>query len=86
MSAAPSPVEGTDRLLMFLFEDVRYAMPIAWVVEVAEKDRVTSVPSLALPVGGVMNIIRHTGAFAAQEQDVVDPEVEFGMGNCCVGR
>ncbi|HPG24186.1 MAG: chemotaxis protein CheW [Spirochaetaceae bacterium] len=55
MSAAPSPVEGTDRLLMFLFEDVRYAMPIAWVVEVAEKDRVTSVPSLALPVGGVMN-------------------------------
>lgn len=47
--------EGGDRLLMFLFEDVRYALPIAFVVEVAEKDRVTSVPSLALPVGGVMN-------------------------------
>jgi chemotaxis signal transduction protein len=47
--------EGGDRLLMFLFEDVRYALPIAWVVEVAEKDRVTSVPSLALPIGGVMN-------------------------------
>ena len=44
-----------DRLLMFLFEDVQYALPIAWVVEVAEKNRVTSVPSLALPVGGVMN-------------------------------
>ncbi len=54
VSAATSPDEG-DRLLMFLFEDVQYAMPIAWVVEVAEKDRVTSVPSLALPVGGVMN-------------------------------
>ena len=40
---------------MFLFDDVRYALPIAWVVEVAEKGRVTSVPSLALPVGGVMN-------------------------------
>ena len=38
-----------------MFEDVRYALPIAWVVEVAEKDRVTSVPSMALPVGGVMN-------------------------------
>lgn len=47
--------DGGDRLLMFLFEDVRYALPIAWVVEVAEKDRVTSVPSLALPIGGVMN-------------------------------
>ncbi len=44
-----------DRQLMFLFEDIRYALPIAWVVEVAEKSRVTSVPSLALPVGGVMN-------------------------------
>ena len=40
---------------MFVFEDIQYAMPIAWVVEVAEKDRVTSVPSLSLPVGGVMN-------------------------------
>lgn len=47
--------DGGDRLLMFLVDDVRYALPIAWVVEVAEKDRVTSVPSLALPVGGVMN-------------------------------
>jgi chemotaxis signal transduction protein len=55
MSAARVPLEDGDRLLMFLFEDIRYAIPIAWVVEVAEKDRVTSVPSLALPVGGVMN-------------------------------
>lgn len=47
--------DGGDRLLMFLFEDVRYALPIAWVVEVAEKDRVTGVPSLGLPIGGVMN-------------------------------
>ena len=47
--------DGGDRLLMFLFDDVRYALPIAWVIEVAEKDRVTSVPSLALPIGGVMN-------------------------------
>lgn len=54
---APSstPRDGSDRLLTFLFEDIRYALPIAWVVEVAEKDRVTGVPSLALPVGGVMN-------------------------------
>jgi chemotaxis signal transduction protein len=50
-----SAVRDSDRLLTFLFEDVHYALPIAWVVEVAEKDRVTSVPSLALPVGGVMN-------------------------------
>ena len=49
------PLEGGDRLLTFEFEDVRYALPIAWVLEVAEKDRVTSVPSLALPMGGVMN-------------------------------
>lgn len=48
----PEDVEG---LLRFLFEDVHYAMPIAWVVEVAEKTAVTSVPSLALPVGAVMN-------------------------------
>lgn len=54
MSAAIA-VDDRDRLLTFLFEDVRYALPIAWVVEVAEKDRVTSVPSMALPVGGVMN-------------------------------
>ena len=47
--------DSADRLLTFEFEDVRYAMPIAWVLEVAEKDRVTSVPSLALPMGGVMN-------------------------------
>ena len=51
----PSPVSDADRLLTFQFEDVNYALPIAWVVEVAEKDRVTGVPSLALPVGGVMN-------------------------------
>ena len=47
--------DDENRQLMFLFEDVQYAMPIAWVVEVAEKNRVTSVPSLSLPVGGVMN-------------------------------
>ncbi len=47
--------EDESRHLMFLFEDVQYAMPIAWVVEVAEKNRVTSVPSISLPVGGVMN-------------------------------
>jgi chemotaxis signal transduction protein len=51
----PAPVQDCDRLLTFLFEDVHYALPIAWVVEVAEKNRVTSVPSIALPVGGVMN-------------------------------
>ncbi len=51
----PASVDGSDRLLTFLFEDVRYALPIAWVVEVAEKDRVTGVPSLSLPIGGVMN-------------------------------
>ena len=55
MTATASYGDGGDRLLMFLFEDVRYALPIAWVVEVAEKDRVTSVPSLSLPIGGVMN-------------------------------
>jgi chemotaxis signal transduction protein len=55
MSAAAVPLDDGDRLLMFLFEDVRYAVPIDWVVEVAEKDRVTSVPSLSLPIGGVMN-------------------------------
>ena len=55
MSAGLRAAEEGDRLLRFLFEDVNYAMPIAWVVEVAEKDQVTSVPSLALPVGGVMN-------------------------------
>jgi len=54
VSAATSFEEG-DRLLTFLFEDVQYALPIDWVVEVAEKGRVTSVPSLSLPVGGVMN-------------------------------
>lgn len=52
---ASADFDGGDRLLMFLFEDVRYALPIAWVIEVAEKDRVTAVPSLALPIGGVMN-------------------------------
>lgn len=55
MNTVASFGDGGERLLMFLFEDVRYALPIAWVVEVAEKDRVTSVPSLALPIGGVMN-------------------------------
>lgn len=55
MSAALKPIDDADRLLMFVFEDIQYALPIAWVVEVAEKDRVTGVPSLALPVGGVMN-------------------------------
>jgi len=53
--AAFIPTESADRVLTFEFEDVRYALPIAWVLEVAEKDRVTSVPSLALPMGGVMN-------------------------------
>lgn len=55
MSAVMSPIDDSDRLLTFIFDDVHYALPIAWVVEVAEKDRVTSVPSMALPVGGVMN-------------------------------
>ncbi len=53
--AATAFADSADRLLTFEFEDVRYAIPIAWVLEVAEKDRVTSVPSLALPMGGVMN-------------------------------
>lgn len=48
-------ISDRDRLLTFIFDDVRYALPISWVVEVAEKNRVTSVPSMALPVGGVMN-------------------------------
>jgi chemotaxis signal transduction protein len=47
--------DDPERLLTFAFDDIRYALPIAWVVEVAEKDRVTSVPSIPLPVGGVMN-------------------------------
>lgn len=56
MSAAVYlPIDSADRLLTFEFEDVQYGLPIAWVLEVAEKDRVTSVPSLALPMGGVMN-------------------------------
>jgi len=55
LTASVMPQPDADRQLMFLFGDARYAMPIAWVVEVAEKARVTSVPSLALPVGGVMN-------------------------------
>jgi hypothetical protein len=55
MSADPRPIDDLDRLLSFAFEDVRYALPIDWVVEVAEKGRVTSVPSMALPVGGVVN-------------------------------
>ncbi len=55
MKSSSSFGDGGDRLLMFVFDDVRYALPIAWVVEVAEKDRVTSVPSLLLPIGGVMN-------------------------------
>ena len=55
MSAVSRVRSDADRQLMFLFDDVQYAMPIAWVVEVAEKDRVTSIPSLSLPVGGVMN-------------------------------
>jgi len=50
-----SALDDSDRLLTFVFENVHYALPIAWVVEVAEKDHVTSVPSMALPVGGVMN-------------------------------
>lgn len=54
-SPTPGYTDDSDRLLTFLYEDVQYALPIDWVVEVAEKDRVTSVPSLALPVGGVMN-------------------------------
>jgi chemotaxis signal transduction protein len=55
MSAEPPSIDERDRLLTFVFEDVHYALPINWVVEVAEKDRVTSVPSMARPVGGVMN-------------------------------
>lgn len=54
-SAIDATIEEGDRLLTFFFEDVQYALPIDWVIEVAEKGRVTSVPSLSLPVGGVMN-------------------------------
>ena len=55
MSAPALPMDSADRLLTFAFEDVQYALPISWVLEVAEKDRVSTVPSLALPMGGVMN-------------------------------
>ena len=48
-------IDRMDRLLTFVVEDVLYALPISWVLEVAEKNRISSVPSLALPVGGVMN-------------------------------
>lgn len=50
-----SRTDDNDRLLTFVFDEARYGLPIAWVVEVAEKDVVTSIPSIALPVGGVMN-------------------------------
>jgi len=53
-AGASQRAEG-ERLLTFVFDDVHYALPIAWVVEVAERDRITSVPSIPLPVGGVMN-------------------------------
>ena len=33
-TALPIPI-GQDRQLMFRFEDVQYALPIAWIVEVA---------------------------------------------------
>ena len=52
---ASKVVDSMDRLLTFVVEDVHYALPISWVLEVAEKNRISSVPSLALPVGGVMN-------------------------------
>ncbi len=55
MSSSVSKIDDNDRLLTFLFDGVHYALPIAWVVEVAEKGRVTSVPSMSLPIGGVMN-------------------------------
>jgi chemotaxis signal transduction protein len=55
VSPEAQPLETGGRNLTFLFDEVQYALPVAWVVEVAEKHRVTSVPSLSLPIGGVMN-------------------------------
>jgi len=49
------PATAGDRALSFEFADAIYALPIAEVLEVAEPDRITCVPTLPRNAGGVMN-------------------------------
>jgi CheW-like domain len=53
MSAVPAPTH--ERLLSFEVGGSVYAVPIADVAEVTEPGRIVAVPTLPLPVGGVMN-------------------------------
>ncbi len=46
---------SSERLLTFEVAGSVYALPIAQVLEVAQRDRITCVPSLPRQVGGVMN-------------------------------
>ncbi len=52
---APGPSRGADRLLTFEVAGSIYALPIAHVLEVAERGRITCVPTLPRRCGGVMN-------------------------------
>ncbi len=53
--ATPGVSRVSERLLTFEVEGSVYALPIAQVLEVAERGRITCVPTLPRHCGGVMN-------------------------------
>jgi chemotaxis signal transduction protein len=69
-----------DRLLVFEVGDVRYALPIANVVEVAEPQELACVPTLPTATGGVVNhhgdalpVLRRSALFGLDEERLSEP-------------
>jgi len=72
MTSPLSPMHAVrDRLLTFEVGDAVYALPIAAVLEVAETEKVTCVPTVPGDVAGVMN-------WNGEALPVIAPRLVFG--------
>jgi chemotaxis signal transduction protein len=81
MSAAIEHGSAADRLLTFEVAGGFYAIPIAGVLEVADAERVTCIPTLPTKVGGVINyhgdalpVLNCSSLFDVNEAELVEPD------------
>jgi purine-binding chemotaxis protein CheW len=80
MNPSVENLSAEDRLLTFEMAGDFYAIPIAGVLEVAEVERVTCIPTLPTSVGGVINhhgealpVLHCASLFDVNESELGEP-------------
>ena len=80
MNPSAENLSAEDRLLTFEMAGDFYAIPIAGVLEVAEVERVTCIPTLPTSVGGVINhhgdalpVLHCASLFDVNESELGEP-------------